>query len=82
VCSNPVVNSGSNPCPQTSTARKPEGHQGEVGTGVFLGGRFSMEDIVAFGGLSPPPLDLRSSERIRRQQNPDATQLERGQQLA
>jgi hypothetical protein len=53
-----------------------------AGTGVYLGGRYSVDDIVAFGGISSPLLDARSSERIRLQENADDTQLERAQKLA
>ncbi|KAM0847605.1 hypothetical protein ACQ4PT_054888 [Festuca glaucescens] len=59
-----------------------EGHHGTVGTGVFLGGRFSMKDVVKFGGIPPPSKDLQSSERISHQHNADATQMARAQQLA
>jgi hypothetical protein len=54
----------------------------KAGTGVYLGGRYSVDDIVAFGGISSPRLDARSSERIRLQENADDTQLERAQKLA
>ncbi|KAM0921912.1 hypothetical protein ACQ4PT_006547 [Festuca glaucescens] len=56
-------------------------HSG-IGTGVFLGGRFSMEDVMAYGGIASPAIDVRSSERIHQQYNADATQLDRAQQLA
>jgi hypothetical protein len=59
-----------------------QGLHGKVGTGVFLGGRCSMEDVVKFGGISPPSKDLRSSERIRVQHNADDSQMARAQQLA
>jgi hypothetical protein len=53
-----------------------------TGTGAFLGGRYSMEDVVAFGGIQPKDAGVRSSERIRLQPNADASQMERAQILA
>jgi hypothetical protein len=44
------------------------------GTGVFLGGRLSQAEVVAFGGV--PIGGIRSSERIRAQPNADSTQLD------
>jgi hypothetical protein len=58
------------------------GHPDKSGTGVFLGGRYSVEDIVAFGGISPPSRGARSSPRILKQKDADATQMERAQNLA
>ncbi|KAM0904909.1 hypothetical protein ACQ4PT_017693 [Festuca glaucescens] len=52
------------------------------GTGVFLGGRCSVEDVVNFGGVSPPSIHARSSQRIRHQGNADATEMERAQNIA
>jgi hypothetical protein len=54
----------------------------KTGTGVFLGGRYSVQDVVAFGGISPPSRRARSSPRILKQKNADATQLKRAQNLA
>jgi hypothetical protein len=51
------------------------------GTGVYLGGRYTSEDILAFGGISAREMDVRSSERIRCQPNADAPQMERAQLL-
>jgi hypothetical protein len=59
-----------------------QGGDSKFGTGVFLGGRFSVEDVVNFGGIPSPSLNARSSERIRKQGNADATQLERAKYLA
>jgi hypothetical protein len=53
-----------------------------TGTGVFLGGRHSIDEVVAFGGVSPPLVGARSSQRIMSQINADATQMERAQNLA
>jgi hypothetical protein len=58
------------------------GHDDARGTGVFLGGRYSYDDLVAFGGIPENSVEVRSSDRIRLQHNADATQLERAQQLA
>jgi hypothetical protein len=58
------------------------GRSTPIGTGVFLGGRFSQEDIVTFGGISAEAQGARSSDRIRAQPNSDLTQLERAQALA
>jgi hypothetical protein len=50
-----------------------------IGTGVFLGGRCSVDKVVAFGGVSPPLMGSRSSKRIMHQSDADATQMERAQ---
>ena len=55
-------------------------HQGS-GTRVFLGGRFSQEEVERFGGIKAPSSELRSSNRIRSQPNSAATQMERAQQV-
>ncbi|KAM0834650.1 hypothetical protein ACQ4PT_063452 [Festuca glaucescens] len=52
------------------------------GTGVFLGGRLSVDEVVAFGGVSMPSREVRSSKSISQQPHADATQLERAQNLA
>jgi biotin operon repressor len=52
-----------------------------VGTGVYLGARYSMEDVVNFGGIPAKAAEVRSSERIRLQPNADAPQMERAQTL-
>jgi hypothetical protein len=53
------------------------------GTGVFLGGRYSREEVIAFGGIPESAvLGVRTSERIKAQPNADATQLERAQSHA
>jgi hypothetical protein len=39
-----------------------------------------MKDVAAFGGIAPPPLSVRASDRIRAQPNADATQMERAMQ--
>ncbi|XP_051190784.2 uncharacterized protein [Lolium perenne] len=57
-------------------------HKERAGTGVFLGGRLSVDEVVAYGGVSPPMVGSRSSKRILHQSNADATQMERAQQLA
>jgi hypothetical protein len=44
------------------------------GTGVFLGGRYSREEVIKYGGISEHVAkSVRSSERIRAQSNADAT---------
>jgi hypothetical protein len=58
------------------------GQDGTRGTGVFLGGRYSYDDLVAFGGIPENSVEVRASNRIRHQHNADATQMERAQQLA
>jgi hypothetical protein len=52
-----------------------------AGTGVYLGGRYSREEIVAFGGISEKEMAIRSSARIRSQPNADVPQMERAQKL-
>jgi hypothetical protein len=53
------------------------------GTGVFLGGRYSQADVIAFGGISlEASVGVRSSDRIRAQPHADDTQLERAQRIA
>ena len=50
---------------------------------MFLGGRYSRADVIAYGGiLEAADLGIRSSDRLRGQPNADATALERAQQLA
>jgi hypothetical protein len=54
-----------------------------VGTGAFLGGVYSVKEVVAFGGIEDASArGIRSSERIRAQPNADLSQLERAQQQA
>ncbi|KAM0827543.1 hypothetical protein ACQ4PT_068135 [Festuca glaucescens] len=68
---------------QTVTPAMSGGLGGVGGTGVFLGGRYSKAELIAFGGIpEPQSVGVRSSHRIRAQPNSDATQLERAQQLA
>jgi hypothetical protein len=57
-------------------------HTTSAGTRVFLGGRLSVDKVVAFGGISPPSVGARSSQRIKHQKDADATQMERAQNLA
>jgi hypothetical protein len=52
------------------------------GTGVFLGGRYTMEEVINFGGISQADSLVRSSERIRKQANADDSQLDRAMKLA
>jgi hypothetical protein len=50
---------------------------------VFLGGRYSQEQLQAFGGIPVDGVsDIRSSERIRAQPNASDTQLERAIKVA
>jgi hypothetical protein len=44
---------------------------------VYLGGRYSYDDLVAFGGIPEASVDVRASEQIRQQHNADVTQMER-----
>jgi hypothetical protein len=37
-------------------------------------------DVTSFGGIAPPALSVRASDRIRAQPNADATQMERAMQ--
>jgi hypothetical protein len=53
------------------------------GTGVFLGGRYSTDDVIKFGGISKKSaVGVRSSDCIRAQPNADVSQLERAQERA
>jgi hypothetical protein len=52
------------------------------GTGVFLGGRYSNEELISFGGIPNANASIRSSERIRAQYNADDTQMDRAMHLA
>jgi hypothetical protein len=52
-----------------------------VGTGAFLGGKYAVEKVIAYGGISEANgPGLRSSERIRAQPNADMPQMERAKQ--
>jgi hypothetical protein len=57
-------------------------HIDSEGTLVFLGGRYSKDDLIAFGGISEAELMVRTSEQIRMQANADDTQLECAMQLS
>ncbi|KAM0873908.1 hypothetical protein ACQ4PT_037759 [Festuca glaucescens] len=57
-------------------------HITRAGTGVFLGGRLSVDKVVDFGGISPPSVGARLSQPIKHQRDADATQMERAQNLA
>jgi hypothetical protein len=58
-------------------------HSDEIGTGVFLGGRYSEKEVISFGGISEgSQRGVRSSNRIRDQPNANATRMERAQQQA
>nr|XP_051199363.1 uncharacterized protein LOC127312853 [Lolium perenne] len=51
--------------------------------GVSPTNKPSMEEVISFGGISRgSDMGLRSSDRIRRQPNADATQMERAMDLA
>jgi hypothetical protein len=39
-----------------------------------------VHDVASFGGIAPPALSIRTSDRIRAQPNADATQMERAMQ--
>jgi hypothetical protein len=64
---NPLVSSG--------------GAHTSEGTGVFLGGRYSMEEVIKYGGISQADSLVRTSERIRGQANADDTQMDRAMHL-
>jgi hypothetical protein len=53
-----------------------------VGTGAFLGGRYSDQALINFGGIPEVNSTVRSSERIRSQSNADDTQLDHAMHLA
>jgi hypothetical protein len=58
---------------------KPADHD----TGVFLGGRYSKEEVIKYGGISENVAKgMRSSDRIWAQPNAHATQMERAQERA
>lgn len=83
----PSLSPGARPGPLNSqpAAMGLSGGQGPsaaAGTGVFLGGRFSVNDVVTYGGIPAASTDVRSSSRIRSQANADASQMKRAQQLA
>lgn len=60
-----------------------DGSESTRGTGVFLGGRYSKQKVIDYGGIPEATvLGVRTSERIKAQPNADATQLERAQQNA
>jgi hypothetical protein len=74
------VRAGLNNMVQQSTRTKSRGQSARRGTGVFLGGRFSKDELIAFGGIpEPSAANIRSSERLRAQPDHDATQMERAQ---
>ena len=53
------------------------------GTGVFLGGRYSKQEVITFGGISESSATgIRSSARIRAQPNADAQVMEWAQHKA
>jgi hypothetical protein len=61
----------------------PKGLSSKVGTGAFLGGKYSVDNVIAFGGISEVDVScIRSSDHIWAQPNADMTQLERTQQQA
>jgi hypothetical protein len=67
--------------PSSSVVNTDKETESTRGTGVFLGGRYSREEVISFGGiLESAVLGVRISERIKAQSNADATQLERAQQ--
>jgi hypothetical protein len=53
-----------------------------VGTGAFLGGRYSEQALINFGGIPEVNSTVRSSERIRSQSNADDTQMDRAMHRA
>jgi hypothetical protein len=68
---------------ESSTQPTRGGAKKVQGTGVFLGGRYSGEEVIKYGGISEQVAkSVRSSERIRAQPNADATQMEHAQERA
>jgi hypothetical protein len=57
------------------------GAQKSEGAGVFLGGRYSMEEVIKYGGISQADSLVRTSEQIRGQANADDTQMDRAMHL-
>jgi hypothetical protein len=58
-----------------------KGGSESVGTGAFLGGKYAVEKVIAYGGISEANgPGLRSSERIQAQPNADMPQMERAKQ--
>jgi hypothetical protein len=50
---------------------------------VFLGGRYSREEVIKYGGIFEHVVkNVRSSERIQAQPDADATQMEHAQERA
>jgi hypothetical protein len=69
--------------PVSPLLSSPKGQPSRVGTGAFLGGKYFVNDVIAFGGISEVEArGIRSSNRIRDQPNADFTQMERAQQQA
>jgi hypothetical protein len=52
------------------------------GTGAFLGGRYSEQALINFGGIPEANSNVRSSERIQSQFNADDTQMDRAMHRA
>jgi hypothetical protein len=53
-----------------------------AGTGLFLGGRLSVHEVIAYGVIAPTEVGSRSSKHLMHQSDADATQMERAQNLA
>jgi hypothetical protein len=53
-----------------------------VGIGAFLGGRYSKQALINFGGIPEANSNVRTSKRIRSQFNVDDTQMDRAKHLA
>lgn len=49
---------------------------------MFLGGRYSLADVIEYGGIPEAAALVRSSDCVRGQPNADTTAMERAQQLA
>jgi hypothetical protein len=52
VCEGKATSSACQPTCSGRISPSGQGLPSPAGTGVFLGGRFSQEDIVAYGGIS------------------------------
>jgi hypothetical protein len=76
-----IDKSMSPPIGYSSVEAKPLGLDRGSGTGVFLGGRYSKNDLISYGGITEESqLGVPSSNRIRAHPNADATQMEHVQQ--
>jgi hypothetical protein len=59
----------------------PKLRSSQLSIGVFLGGCYSQEGLIYFGGIPEVTVEMHSSERIRSQYNVDDTLLSRAMKL-